>query len=151
MRHVSHSLEETSKIAGEWLGQLEVAYNKEKGAVIVGFSGHLGAGKTAFAQAVARHLGVEEDVTSPTFVIMKIYPLQNKSWKNLVHIDAYRLESGREIEALKFEQYASDPGNLIIIEWPENIKEALTDCSMVFFEAGEKEGERVISWEVGPR
>ena len=125
-KHISHSLEETSQIAMKWLTQGRPAL---KEATIVGLSGHLGSGKTAFTKAVAEHLGITEHITSPTFVIMKLYAIKDPKvkvpWKKLIHIDAYRLERGRELEALGFESLVADSSNLILIEWPENVKEVL--------------------------
>jgi len=94
-------------------------------ATVIGLSGDLGAGKTTFAQAVARELGVKESVTSPTFVIEKIYKLENQTFEHLIHIDAYRLESGRELEKIGWREIAADPQNLILIEWPERVAEIL--------------------------
>lgn len=116
----SHSLEETRNFAAEWLKTIAPVHDVRKEATLVGLSGHLGAGKTAFVKAVAAELGISEEVTSPTFVIMKIYDISRSSWKRLVHIDAYRLEKREELEALGWESLASDPGNLILVEWPEN-------------------------------
>lgn len=90
-------------------------------ATVVALSGDLGAGKTTFAQAIARALGVEETVTSPTFVIEKIYELEGKKWQHLIHIDAYRLKDPHELEVLGWNEIIADPSNLILIEWPENI------------------------------
>src|SRR3989338_7645376 len=66
--------------------------SRERGATFVTLQGELGAGKTAFTQAVARALDVTETVTSPTFVLEKIYLLNGRQFKRLIHIDAYRLE-----------------------------------------------------------
>ena len=129
--YTSHSLDETRAIAAEWLKLISEKYAGHDEALIVGLSGHLGAGKTAFVKAVAKELGVAEEVTSPTFVLMKIYGIdQAKSgssegtvkgpWCRLVHIDAYRLEKREELEALRFEELVADKANLILIEWPEN-------------------------------
>ena len=126
--HISHSLPETEKIAGEWLTGIAKSHTESDEALVVGLSGHLGAGKTAFVKAVAKILGVKETVTSPTFVLMKIYEINTEVgplWKRLIHIDAYRLEKREELEALDFERLVSDPHNLILIEWPENV--GLTD------------------------
>ncbi len=131
-RYTSHSLEETGSIAKEWLASIvTTALSPRAEATIVGMSGHLGAGKTAFVKKVAGLLGVEEEVTSPTFVLMKVYGLDSNNrasiyndprpWKRLVHIDAYRLERPEELEALDFERLVSDPDNLIMVEWPENV------------------------------
>lgn len=126
---VSHSLEETQKLAREWLASLS-APTSESGATIVGLYGNLGAGKTAFTQAVARELGIEEPTTSPTFVIEKLYETKHSFFKRLVHIDAYRLDAGRELTALDFEILVENPNNLILIEWPENVKEILPESHL---------------------
>lgn len=117
----SESLESTAQIAADWLRELGDMYADRNEAVVVGLSGHLGAGKTAFTKAVAAALGVEETVTSPTFVIMKLYATKNSIFPRLVHIDAYRLEERRELEALRWEELVADRNNLIMIEWPENV------------------------------
>lgn len=119
---LSKSIGDTERIASGWLTSIE---KKEDAAMVVGLSGNLGSGKTAFVKAVAKTLGVKEQVTSPTFVIEKIYESETGSWARLVHIDAYRIESASELEALNFEELAEDPNNLIFIEWPENVEEIL--------------------------
>jgi tRNA threonylcarbamoyladenosine biosynthesis protein TsaE len=127
---ISHSLEETQQIAEEWLVDISNTYQDSDEALVVGLSGHLGAGKTAFVKCIAKALGVNEAVTSPTFVIMKIYDIDPNDillkeasfpWKHLVHIDAYRLEQPEELEALRFEDIVADKNDLVLIEWPENV------------------------------
>jgi tRNA threonylcarbamoyladenosine biosynthesis protein TsaE len=128
---ISHSITETEYIAKQWLSDISNKYADKDEALIVGLSGHLGAGKTAFVKAVAKALGVREEVTSPTFVLMKIYDIDSNSqwqmandqiqWKRLVHIDAYRLEKPEELEALDWEDLVADKNNLIMVEWPENV------------------------------
>ena len=66
-------------------------------------------------------------MTSPTFVIEKIYETAHPIFKRLVHIDAYRLESGAELQVLNFEELVSNKNNLILIEWPENVKSILPE------------------------
>jgi tRNA threonylcarbamoyladenosine biosynthesis protein TsaE len=122
--HTSHSLEETQKLAKQWLASLA---QLEGGATVVGLYGNLGAGKTAFTQAVARELGITEPTTSPTFVIEKLYETNHSIFKRLIHIDAYRLEAGRELQALDFEKLVENKNNLILIEWPENVREILPE------------------------
>jgi len=102
-------------------------------ATLVTLSGELGAGKTAFVKAFARALGIIEDVTSPTFVLMKLYavPLDfvrgenAKAFSRLIHIDAYRLKNGEELATLRFDEYAQDAGNLLMLEWPERVANVL--------------------------
>ncbi len=147
--HTSHSLEETQKIAAEWLVSIiQDPILDKKEATVVGLSGHLGAGKTAFVKAVAKELGITGEVTSPTFVLMKIYSIEVRPsrpnlqgptykvspWTRLIHIDAYRLEKREELQALDFENIVSDPGNLVMIEWPENVdlNEFEKNCHLKF-------------------
>jgi len=129
----SHSIGETEQFAIDWLKEISDKHSNLDEALVVGLSGHLGAGKTAFVKAVAKALGISEDVTSPTFVIMKIYGIGSNGgndpitevgpqWKRLIHIDAYRLEQPEELEALGWEALVADKNNLIMVEWPENVR-----------------------------
>ena len=128
----TRSLEETQKLAKEWLNSISI---KDDEATIVGLYGNLGSGKTTFAQSIARELGIKETVTSPTFVIEKIYDTDHILFNRLIHIDAYRLESGRELQVLNFEQEVANENNLILVEWPENVKEILPENHIrVYFE-----------------
>jgi len=104
-----------------------VALEPGKHATLVTLSGELGAGKTSFTKAVAKALGVEEVVNSPTFVLEKIYQLGRSTSKfaRLIHIDAYRLEKGADLTPLGFDELMQDPGNLILLEWPERVAGAL--------------------------
>ena len=114
---------ETKKIAETLIKQLRP---NNKQATIVGLFGDLGSGKTTFTQIIAELLGVEETVTSPTFVIEKIYLLNKKNkFERLIHIDAYRLDSGQELANLGFEELLKDSKNLILIEWPERVADIL--------------------------
>ncbi len=94
-------------------------------AVVVALHGDLGAGKTTFTQTLARSLGVTESVTSPTFVIMKGYELEEQTFKNLIHIDAYRLESSSELSVLHFDRILKEPRTLVVIEWAEKVTDLL--------------------------
>ncbi|MES2668454.1 MAG: tRNA (adenosine(37)-N6)-threonylcarbamoyltransferase complex ATPase subunit type 1 TsaE [Patescibacteria group bacterium] len=94
-------------------------------ATLVTLSGELGAGKTAFTQAAARSLGVTDAVTSPTFVLLKSYPLAGMPFETLVHIDAYRLTGGEELAPLAFDAVMHDAGTLVMLEWPEMVADGL--------------------------
>lgn len=109
-------------------------------ACVVGLSGDLGAGKTTFAQALARALGVRSKVTSPTFVIAQRYPIRHPVFESLVHIDAYRLMPGEE-QTIGWGQYLNDPKNLVVVEWPERLGDAFPKSALlVHFETiGEQE------------
>lgn len=94
-------------------------------ATVVTLSGDLGTGKTTFAQGLAQALGVEGHVSSPTFVLENIYPLEGQAWHRLVHIDAYRLKGSGELAPLGWDMLTGDPGNLILLEWPEQVADAV--------------------------
>jgi len=89
--------------------------------MVVALRGELGAGKTTFTQKVGEILGVAENMHSPTFVIMKIYNIDFREFKNFIHIDAYRIEKDSELLHLGWEEIISEPENLVFIEWPENV------------------------------
>jgi tRNA threonylcarbamoyladenosine biosynthesis protein TsaE len=121
MENVISSLAALEEEVARFVGMLTP---KEKGATLVTLSGELGAGKTAFTKALAHTLGVTEIVTSPTFVLEKIYTLPGeRGFKTLVHIDAYRLEGSGELKALGFDEVMKDPETLVVLEWPEKVED----------------------------
>jgi len=113
----THSAQELQSVAITLVESLQIGEH----ATLVTLSGELGAGKTTFTQGVAKAVGVAEVVTSPTFVIEKIYALEGQRWERLVHIDAYRLNDPHELEVLGWSELLSDKGNLILLEWPERV------------------------------
>jgi tRNA threonylcarbamoyladenosine biosynthesis protein TsaE len=124
MKKISRGVKDTNNIAKEIVNMLSKQGVKDK-AMVIGLYGNLGAGKTAFTQELARELGIEEKVVSPTFVIMRRFSIPKNKFKNLIHIDAYRLENGAEIEKLGWADIISDPKNLILVEWPEQVQEVM--------------------------
>lgn len=105
----TRSAEETRALATE-LGAALPA-----GSVLA-LHGDLGVGKTTFVQGLARGLGVGGGVTSPTFNIFTLH----RGKTNLLHLDAYRLESAREVEDLLIEDFMEPPWCLAV-EWPEKV------------------------------
>lgn len=99
-------------------------------ATVVTLSGDLGAGKTTFVQGALRALGVTEHITSPTFVIEKIYPLRTQKFSRAVHIDAYRLKDSSELKVLGWDELQREPGTIIFLEWPERVAELLTSVTL---------------------
>lgn len=110
------SKEETQKL-GEEFSQ------KIKAGGVVCLYGDLGAGKTTLTQGIARGLGIEQNIASPTFVLIRRYNLPKA--KYLWHIDLYRLDNLQEIKGLGIEEIVADKSNLILIEWPEKIAHLL--------------------------
>lgn len=91
-------------------------------ATVVCLHGELGAGKTTLVSELAKLLSIQQSIQSPTFVILKNYPLaSNIHFKNFIHIDAYRLQSESELQRLNWSEYVDNPDNLICIEWSENV------------------------------
>lgn len=122
MKYNPQNLEETQRIAQDFAEKLSPL---EDGALVVGLYGELGAGKTSFTQAVAKKLGVKDVITSPTFVIEKIYDLEGQKFSKLIHIDAYRLEKSEELLKLGWRDITADKNNLILIEWPERVADII--------------------------
>lgn len=83
---------------------------------LLALHGDLGVGKTTFVKGLARGLGITTAVTSPTFTIYRIQQGQ----RQLLHIDAYRLQSADELEPLCIEEFLRPPF-ILAVEWPENI------------------------------
>lgn len=113
-----HNLTETQNFAREFVQKLSP---QASGATVLGLYGDLGAGKTSFTQGLAQALGVSDTVVSPTFVIEKIYTLENQKFSHLIHIDAYRIEKVEEMLHLGWKEIIANKENLIIVEWPELI------------------------------
>ena len=111
---VTHSPEETAHLAGT-IGKII-----REGTVIC-LDGELGVGKTLFVRALARTLGVESDVTSPTFNLMNIY----EAACPIVHFDLYRITSVEELEDIGFYEYAEATEGIVLIEWAEKFPDAM--------------------------
>lgn len=140
-----NNLKETDLYAEKFLRTLEKRNDK---ATIVGLSGDLGSGKTTLTKALAKSLGIEGEIVSPTFVIAKFYDIpSDPRWKQLVHVDAYRIESVEEVRPLRLTQTFADPENLVIVEWPEQLGSFFPDdavrLNLRFIDEVTREIERV--------
>lgn len=103
------------------LGRALARFAIEPGTVLA-LEGPLGAGKTSLAKAfiAARANVSEEDVTSPTFTLANEYP----ATPPILHLDAYRLSSGRDLDDLGWGAL-EESGRIIIIEWAARVRDAL--------------------------
>lgn len=115
--------EDLEKFAGDVLAMVKA--EAPDGAQVIALSGDLGAGKTTFTQALGRQLGITEDITSPTFTIMKGYETTDDTFTHLVHMDAYRIEAEDELRPLHFAEILNTPKTLLVVEWAELIKGAI--------------------------
>ncbi|MDR0378083.1 MAG: tRNA (adenosine(37)-N6)-threonylcarbamoyltransferase complex ATPase subunit type 1 TsaE [Spirochaetaceae bacterium] len=116
---ISGSPEETSA-AGERLAE------SLKPGSVVALRGKLGAGKTCFTKGIARFLGIEEEVTSPTYTIVSEYDGKIP----LYHIDAYRLNGDDDFSALGGEEILSG-GGVSVIEWSERIPASIPPAAVI--------------------
>lgn len=124
MEIVTKSAEETKKIATN-LAEETKEQPLLKYAFIIALEGNLGSGKTTFIQGLAKGLKIKENVLSPTFLILKEFPILFKKYKSFYHIDAYRLKHPKELLELGFNDLIKDPENIIVIEWADKIKKIL--------------------------
>jgi len=105
---------------------------------ILRLEGDLGAGKTTFVRGLALALGVPTGlVSSPTFVLVNEYPLkaERAGIRLLIHVDAYRLNSSEDLDALGWDRYVTPEGTAqpdcaILIEWPARIADALASGAL---------------------
>ena len=137
MEYITNSERETEDLGARLARELR------PGAVIA-FTGDLGAGKTAFTRGLARGMGIEDRVTSPTFTIVNEY---EGGRLPLFHFDLYRLSSSDELFDIGWEDYLVR-GGVCAVEWSENVADALEeDVIRVEIRRGEAEHCRVIAIE----
>ena len=137
MEFITHSREETEQLGAKLANALN-------GGAVVAFTGDLGAGKTAFVSGMARALGVEERVTSPTFTIVNEY---EGGRLPLFHFDMYRLGDADELFHIGWEDYLAR-GGICAVEWSENVAEAMEpDAVRVSIRRGDGEDDRILEIE----
>ena len=99
-----------------------------KGGEVIFLEGDLGAGKTVFTKGLCQGLGYEKNVSSPTFVLMRVYELEkSKKINTICHVDAYRLGSEDELLDIGINDYINNPETIVVIEWSERIKKKIAE------------------------
>ena len=127
MKITVKTLTETQALADRVVEVLrKVGWSGDR-AVVLGLSGDLGAGKTAFVQCAAKALGVTDTVTSSSFVLRSDYTTTDTVFKHLIHLDAYRLENGAELDTVGWDAVLAQPHTLLIVEWAEQVTDRLPD------------------------
>ena len=132
MEFIRNSPQETENL-GAALGKIL------KPGTILAYRGDLGAGKTAFTRGLARGLGYEEPVTSPTYTIVNEY-LGGRL--PLFHFVMYRLSSSADLWDIGWEDYL-DRGGVCAVEWSENVSDAMEDAVIVNIEKCGENSRRI--------
>jgi tRNA threonylcarbamoyladenosine biosynthesis protein TsaE len=109
----THSGEETERAAAAFAALLPPDS-------LLALSGDLGAGKTTFVRGLVRGLGVQGDITSPSFSLLNVY----EGSRQIFHVDAYRLTKPESFDDLLIWDLAKSPWN-VLVEWPEKVASRL--------------------------
>lgn len=140
MEYITNSPEETEELGRRLAAVLTPGS-------VVAYTGDLGAGKTAFTRGLARGLGIEGGVTSPTFTIVNEY---EGGRMPLFHFDMYRLGGEEELFDIGWDDYLAR-GGVCAVEWSENVAGALEgDAVRVDIRRGTHDQQRIISVENAP-
>lgn len=135
---ITESGEETQEIAEKIAKEL-------KGGEVLALFGDLGAGKTTFVQGLAMGLGIDRRIISPTFIILRTYPLKDK---NFYHVDLYRIESEKEVEGIGLKEILKEKKDIVAIEWAEKIKDMLPDERInIFFTNLGGDKRKITIWK----
>ncbi len=128
--------EEETAYIGEHLGRII------KQPLVVALQGDLGAGKTVFVRGAARGLEATEQVTSPTFVLLKIY----HGRLPVYHFDFFRLSEDEALDELGFDEYLPGEG-AAFVEWPDRLPHLIPAAHLLvrleFFHDHRGEGRRL--------
>ena len=138
MIYKTKSPKETQKIASLLAEKIKKTANTTRGALVVAMEGELGAGKTVFTQGFAKALKIKAKIKSPTFVLMKHYPIpdsglrikktisnQQLTISNFYHLDCYRLKNYKDLLPLGVKEILKEPANIILVECAERVKPIL--------------------------
>lgn len=145
-KYLTNNVKQTQKL-GEDFAIKMIKKLPLRRATIIGLLGDLGSGKTAFLQGFAKGLGIKERVLSPTFLIIKRFPLNNKrtkNWDNFYHVDCYRIKSFKELKQLGFEDIIWGSRNIIAIEWAGEIRKDIPLDAVINFRFIDKNKREVL-------
>ena len=113
---------------------------------VIAMFGDLGAGKTAFTRGVAKGMGIDSDVSSPTFALVNEY---RGNGKTLYHFDMYRISGWDDLYSSGFFDFY-EAGGILAVEWSENIENALPENTVrVTIQRGETDNQRIITIDGG--
>jgi tRNA threonylcarbamoyladenosine biosynthesis protein TsaE len=115
--YLESSARQTQKF-GERFAKSLLKSGPKSQAVVLGLTGDLGGGKTTFLQGLAKGLGQQGRVLSPTFIIMR-------RMGRFYHLDCYRLKKPQELAELGFKKIIADPKNIVAVEWADRVKKVM--------------------------
>jgi len=136
----SNSPKQTLNIAREFAKLLS-------GGEKIALLGELGSGKTTFVKGVARGLGIKKKITSPTFVLAKLYQFGGKPKRFLHHLDLYRLNQHSELADLGLAEIMDGKTDIVLVEWAERAQKYFPRGSVIIKIAppkGKNENVRLI-------
>ena len=143
-RFISNSTEETERLGG-------LIASKLSGTEVIALFGGLGMGKTAFTRGLARGLGADDVVSSPTFALVNEY----SGRVPVYHFDMYRVTSWDDLYSTGFFDYIDN--GVLVIEWSENIEGALPENALrITISRGENDDQRIFDdqgwrkWKISP-
>ncbi len=115
-------------------------------ASVVGLVGELGAGKTLFVKSFMRTIGVRQKLISPTFILMRSFPLKGPRYHRAYHIDAYRT-NGLGLKKLGVADVIKNPKNIVLIEWADRARSILPRGAVIIdFKHGKRQNERHLTF-----
>ncbi|MDP3957471.1 MAG: tRNA (adenosine(37)-N6)-threonylcarbamoyltransferase complex ATPase subunit type 1 TsaE [bacterium] len=139
---ITTSAEETRDLGGK------LAQGIAPGTLVC-LEGDLGAGKTTFAQGFLEGMGAARPYVSPTYIIMKQHDLPaptTQGIQRIYHVDAYRVET-KDLVHLGFAEWRADKEGIVILEWPERVKELIPKGARRITFASKSETVREIKIE----
>ena len=136
-------MQKTTKSAKETQELAKKLSKRLKGGEVLALTGDLGSGKTTFVQGLAKGLGVKENITSPTFILLNLH--QAKKGLKLAHFDLYRLDTAKDLESIGAGDYLHKKKIISVIEWAEKIKKILPDKTIwIKFEHIDENSRKII-------
>jgi tRNA threonylcarbamoyladenosine biosynthesis protein TsaE len=145
LRFTSMSEEETREF-GAAFGRL-----LRPGDVVL-LHGDLGSGKTTLTQGIAKGLGIEDYVQSPTFTLVAEHPGQSKTGDplTLYHLDLYRLDDPAELDSFGYEDLVTQSDGVVVVEWPERAGSVLPENYLLIVIETSGPDERQLSIQAIP-
>lgn len=138
MKFISTSALATKQLAPKILKQLPPRH-------ILALFGDLGSGKTTFTQGLAQALGITKRLISPTYVLMREYPIKNHPiYNSMLHLDLYRLPSSADLKSIDLDELISNPHALVVIEWAEKAKISLPPHQAIHFKIIDEYSREII-------